>query len=60
MNVETMTVGKQDVSSTRKINKGTGPRTKAKTREITVDEAKKSARKTIRRYKTALKELARR
>ena len=41
-----MTVEKRDVSSTRIINKGAGPKTK--TREITVEEAKESARKTSR------------
>ena len=36
------------------------PAPTAKRREITVEEAKASARKAIRRYKSALKELARR
>jgi len=31
-----------------------------KTRDMTAEEAKQSARKTINRYKAALKELARR
>lgn len=55
-----MTVKKPDVSSTRIINPKAGPATKTKTRDMTVDEAKKSARKTSGRYKAALKELARR
>ena len=55
-----MTVEKRDVSSTRIINKSAGPKAATKTRDMTVEEAKKSARKTSRKYSNALKELARR
>ena len=55
-----MTVEKRDVSSTPIINKSAGPKTATKTRDMTVKEAKDSAKKVSRKYGNALKELARR
>ena len=50
----------KDVSSTRLIDPAKRPASTTKTRKITVEEAKVSSRKAIGRYKSALKELAKR
>ena len=50
----------KDVSSTRPIDPAERPASTIKTRKITVEEAKASSRKAIGRYRSALKELAKR
>lgn len=55
-----MTKATRDVSSTRMKNPQGHPASKAKKREITVEEATESARKISKRYKATLKELAKR
>ena len=55
-----MGIKDKDVSSTRVINPQKRPASATKTREITAEEAKASSRKAINRYKSAIKDLARR